>query len=209
MIDNQEYTCPICGRHFYAYTTTDLQDCKSKGLDINPYDDQIFDQIIMCPQCGFSALKYCNIEDIEVIEYVNSPEYQVYYNDENIDTVYKKWMLAGFISKLIGQYYDSGYEFMVAGWYIRKVHGNVDDFVYSMNMAIQQMSAYVEETMEIEPALIILDLLRQIGRFEQAADFAFGLKESGIDTNTEKFIDHELDLIARQDVNEHLMEEIR
>ncbi len=199
--------CPVCGCKFDAEFEKDYFNQRRLGLDGNAHDIEQFNRVYMCPTCGYSSATQITNEDAEIIELVNSDEFQAVFKSEWSEG-FKKWMLAGYLSKASGNHYDAAYEFMVAGWYIRKCGGPVDDFVYAYNLAISEFAGYIEETFEVRPALIMLDLLRQIGNFEKATDIAFGLKDSEVDENAERVIDFELKCISKMDISEHFVDEV-
>lgn len=207
VVINNTYKCPVCGKIFESENVTDISTDCDRGLDTNVHDDNQFKQIVICPDCGYSAPYYFEVEDDDIIEFVRSKEYSDVFNSE-WDPVIKKWMLAGYISKYMGNHYDAGYEFMVAGWYARDYTKIPNDFQYAMHLAIAEFSAHVEETYEVNSALIVVDLLRQVARFQEAFDFALELRDSGLDDDTNKILDFELQKISESDTKEHLISEV-
>lgn len=203
----KQFVCPVCGKKFTAEIAPDLDEPERVGLDTNTHNPLQFEKVVICPECGYSSAQYANNEDQEIIDFVNSEEYKSLLKSEWSEG-FKKWMLAGFVSKFAGYHFDAGYEFMTAGWYIREFGGDTDDLVYAFNMAVSEFATYVDESNELKPALILLDLLRQTGDFEKATDFAFGLKDSEVDDQTKKIIDFELECISKKDITEHYMDEV-
>jgi hypothetical protein len=201
------FKCPVCGTEFQDDYPEGLGENCRVGLDSNTYEDEQFNQIIMCPKCGYSASNYLENEDKKVIDFVNSSEYQLVVNSDK-DPIYKKWMLAGYISKLIGNDFDAGYSFMVAGWYARKFTQNIDDFYYSMELAVSELSVYVNETGYVKAALMIVDLLRQMTRLQDAADYALELRDFELDEKANAFIEFVLQMISKLELSEHYIDEV-
>ncbi len=201
------YKCPVCGNEFEDEFAVEIGVDRRKGLDSNSYEDEIFKQVVMCPKCGYSTTQYPEKEDDEVIDFVESEDYQVLKNSE-WESVYKKWMMAGYISKLVGNTFDSGYEFMVAGWYARRYLQSADDFNYSMGLAIRELSDHVNETGYLNAALLIVELLRQTSRLQEASDYAHEILDADIDDDSRLFLEFELKLISKLDITEHYFDEI-
>lgn len=202
-------TCMCCGKKYevnllkgYSVEDNDMLD-----LDTNPHNPALFDRVLLCPFCGYAtATPYSALPD-EIKVIVNDANYKEVLNNRLYDDNCRKLLLAGYLSVKRRDAKEAGYNYLLAYWYMRD--SGISGSERAREKAIKNFERYLLKTMDCEVAMILVDLLRQSERFEEAKETVLSL-ESYIADNAElvRIAELEKKLILKKDSDIHKVGEV-
>lgn len=122
------------------------------------------------------------------------------------DDTCRKLLLAGYLSLKNGNAKEAGYHYLLAFWYM-KDHGFAE-VEKTREKAIKNFERYLKETPDYEVAMILVDLLRQSERFDEAMETLISLKQYIANNKVLKNVSlYEEKLIKSKDSESHRLEE--
>ena len=208
LIHNLEKKCAICGsKHHYQKIATsnnigmrDL-DTRSPGLMRN----MIHLLIEKCPNCG-----YCNTDvSKKIIDFnedeIKNEKYQSILNDDSINFAIKKFVLYALLH-INRNYRIAGMSFLKAAWM-------ADDAKKAKEARLLRSKAikYLELALENDEEeyieninLIIVDLYRRIGMFEEAIECTkYLLNNFGMEKYKQNILLYQIKLCQDEDLLDH------
>lgn len=179
-----------------------------RDLDTNPNCPAVYDRVIICPECGYATSTPVQSVDDRVRTLVASDNYQAILNQEEYDDIYKKHILAAYLSAELGDFAEAGYNYLVAYWYLKDKKS--DDAPKACQKAIENLEKYLETHVNFEGVLKMSDLLRQMGRFDEAMENLCALERFVVNNKTlMAFVAFEKTLVSEKDSSSHKMSEVK
>lgn len=78
-----------------------------RDMDTNPNCPAVYDLVTVCPECGYATSDPGRPIDDRIRALVASHDYQAIFNEE-YDDIYKKHLLAAFLSEESGDFQEAG-----------------------------------------------------------------------------------------------------
>ncbi len=202
-------TCMCCGKKYEANMLKgySVDDDANTDLDTNPHSPALYDRVLLCPYCGYATAEpYTAISD-ELKALICEDNYKAVLNNKAYDDVCRKLLLAGYLSVKRRNAKEAGYNYLLAYWYMKEK--GILEFEKAREKAIKNFERYLGKNMDLEVAMILVDLLRQNSNFDEAKETVTSLK-TFIDGNVdlEKIAVFEEKLIANNDSNIHRIGEV-
>lgn len=200
--------CKCCGKQYDARFLQSYYSDSPMGLDTNPHMPEIYDSVILCPHCGYATDDVMQSVDSEVRNFVESSEYQKMFTDKDFDEILKKLLLSAQTEEMKKDFRKAAYQYLEAFWRAKEIENEQSSKI--AGQAVDNFSKYLEEAKDLDAAIILVDLLRQMRNFEEAAETAESL--AGFIPKDGKFIQsvlsYEEKLIAERDSDAHNVSEV-
>lgn len=200
--------CKCCGKQYDARFLQSYYSDSPMGLDTNPHMPEIYDSVILCPHCGYATDDVTQSVDSEVRNFVESSEYQKMFTDKDFDENLKKLLLSAQTEEMKKDFRKAAYQYLEAFWRAKEIDNEQSCKI--AGQAVDNFSKYLEETKDLDAAMILVDLLRQTRNFKEAAETAESL--AGFIPKDGKFIQsvlaYEEKLIAERDSDAHNVSEV-
>lgn len=207
-IKNIEKKCAICGNVHHFQKMGGDDSIGMRDLDTRlpgPSRNMIHLSIEKCPKCGYASTDISiPLENLNIQE-LKSETYLKILNDNSINFALKKFMLAG---SLLESRDDkkAGLMYLKASWM-------ADDCKNLKQARLMRSKAikYLEKSLSINDSddsvnvkLIIVDLYRRIGMFEEASDYAkFLLNDFGLEKYKRNILFYQIKLCQEEDILDH------
>ena len=210
-IISSKKTCAVCGQAHMFYEIRSTNAMGYMDLDTRPpmmKRDTLRYEIQMCDKCFYSH------RDIEerapgfIDEILNSSEYLCIAKNDEINPTAKAFWLAGLIQVSLANYKDAGILFLKAAWIFDDLCEN-DKAKLARSEAHKYLSAFVEETEDINLAVLTVDLQRRMDNFADAAETAKQLISYGVDDFLAKILELEIKLCDKGDATCHNVGEVK
>lgn len=204
---NKTIVCNCCGKRFQTKMLKGFFSDHPLDLDSNPHHPAAYDRVTVCPQCGYSSSNMNAVVSADIRNIVNSAKYREVWESLYYDATTKKLLLAGHLSAKKADYLEAAYCYLMAMWHFAEL--NSDKAINAREKAINYFSKYLSRTRDDEMALVLVDLLRQASRFEEAVETAASLEEY-VSTNAGimRVLKFEKDLIEKKDTSTHSVKEV-
>lgn len=203
----KKITCMCCSKKhevnlLKGYLVEDVVD-----LDTNPHNPALYDRVILCPNCGYATAEPYTAIDDTVRVLVEGDNYKEILSKHQYDDTSKKLLLAGYLSVKKRNAKEAGYNYLLAYWYLKEKHSN--DAHKACEKAIKNFERYLISNEDLNIAMIVIDCLRQMQRFDDALETANSL-ESYIHDNPKikSILVYEKKLIINKDADTHRMSEV-
>ena len=204
---NKTIVCNCCGKRFQAKLLKGFFNEHPLGLDGNPHHPAAYDRVTACPHCGYSSSNMNAAVSAEIRSIVNSSKYKDVLGNPFFDDTTKKLLLAGHIAAKKADYLEAAYCYLMAMWHFSEIDS--DKVGNAREKAITYFSRYLSQTRDDEMALVLIDLLRQASRFEEAAETASSLEEYvSTDAGVMRMLMFEKSLIEKKDTSTHSVKEV-
>ena len=203
---NRHLTCMCCGEPFEArllkgYLSTEM------GLDTCPHEPAAYDVIVMCPNCGYATSEPYTKADPTAAAIVESSDYRAIREDPAYDETATKLLLAAHIDEKTGKILDAADDYALAFWYLREQ--GLPQATWAGSKLVAALEAYLNENKDVEMAMMLVDIQRQLGRFDDAEETLDFLGEYIQDNMLlVKVAELERKLIHDGDRAPHLMSEV-
>lgn len=204
-------TCVICGREHLFNEVISTNAMGYMDLDTRPpmmKRDTLRYEIQLCEKCFYSN------RDIEARvpgmndDVLMSPEYLHVANNNEIDSTAKAFWLAGLLSVSVANYKDAGILFLKAAWIFDDLREN-DLAKLARAEAHKYLSVFVEETEDINLAVLTVDLQRRMEDFIGAIETAKQLISYGVGDFLKKILELEVELCDKNDASCHNVGEVK
>ncbi|MGN1346495.1 MAG: hypothetical protein ACI4V1_06895 [Eubacteriales bacterium] len=166
--------CPLCGKEFAAQLLAGFTQSGPSGLDGNPHDPAIFDRVTLCPHCGYATANIRRPAYPGAEKWVQTENYREMLRSRKYGEEGKKLLLAGFLARKAGDHSESAYCYLSAWWYLTE--NRSPEAGRALKQAIEQYRLYLAEEENHAAALVLIDLLRQAGEFDEASETADSLE---------------------------------
>ena len=200
-----EAECPVCGHLYKGKRLSGFYVNHPADLDTNPHLPAVFDRVMLCPVCGYAAEDLRKPVTGAVKPVVTSEAYQKILYDRGLSENTRKMLLHSVLSEKAGNFGKAAYSALCAYW-SRKEEG-VKDLVI-LKRAETFYEEYLKKTQDVDAAILLIDLQRQAGNFEEAAETAGSLLPFVQDAYRRAVIQFEQELIFRKDSESHSQAEV-
>ena len=205
---NEELKCPLCGETFSAAVVMSFSIVgESRSLDGDPYEPLLFETVHLCPHCGYVFLDANSEPDANTRRLVRSENYQKILQAEDCDETARKLLLLAYLAEQKGDAATASVQYLHAYWVFRDK--DLPGKEEALDKAVEAMEHYLEGHADRNAALVLVDLYRQKGSFEEALETlnSLGKYLRGND-NLLKTAAFEWRLIMAEDSKVHLVGEV-
>lgn len=200
--------CKCCGKQYDARFLQGYYVASPMGLDTNPHAPEIYDSVILCPHCGYATDDVMQDVNSEMRSLVESSEYQKLFTGKDLDETLKKMLLGAQTEETKKNFRKAAYRYLEAFWRAKEIEDEQSSKI--AGQAIKNFSIYLRQAKDLEAAMILIDILRQTRRFEEATETAKSLAK--FIPKEEKFLysilSYEEKLINAQDSDAHNVNEV-
>ncbi|MBE5997713.1 MAG: hypothetical protein E7240_10365 [Lachnospiraceae bacterium] len=200
-----EADCPVCGHLYKGKRLSGYYVNHPADLDTNPHHPAVFDRVTICPVCGYAAEDLRKPADEPVRTMVGSGLYQRILHDSILSENTRKMLLHSMICETAGSLGKAAYSALCAYW-SRKEEGIKDPVI--LKRAETLYKEYLTKTQDVDAAVLLIDIQRQAGNFEEAAETAGSLLPFVQDPYRRAVIRFEQELIFRKDSESHSQAEV-
>ena len=202
----KKIVCSCCGKPFEADLLRGFFSNQVPDLDGNRHEPAAFDKVIICPNCGYSTDNISEKISFEGKEMVSSESYQILFRNDDINTVLKKQLLFAMVKEAEGKDKKAALAYLAAYWISKNLGEKNEDF---LEKAVNRLMIHLEEHEDHTGALILIDCLRQLSRFEEAEETADSLYPFVQNRALSDVVRLEQELIRLQDAEPHSQSEVR
>ena len=208
MIHHEEMTCPLCGKAFSATVVMSYSvNGAFRSLDGDPHEPVLYNAVHLCPHCGYVFTDPKKEPDFYTRMLVQGEDYQTVLQAESLPDTARKLLLLGYLSEQKGDAGTASAQYLHAYWYFRD--NDLPEKEEARDKAIEGMKKYLETKGDLNAAMVLVDLLRQKGEFEEALDAVNSLgKYAQGDETLLKTAAFEWRLIMAGDSNVHVFHEV-
>ena len=169
VIRQEEMTCPLCGKTFSATVVVSYQvNGSQRSLDGDPHEPLLYNMVHFCPHCGYVFTDAAEEPDDRTRELVMGEPYQKALQIENYPEIPRKLLLLGYLSGQKGDVSTASAQYLRAYWYFRdNGHPKTAE---ALDRAIEGIKRHIEAKADLNAAMVLVDLLRQKGDFDQALE---------------------------------------
>ncbi len=201
--------CMCCGKIYkadmlkgYSVFGNDEVD-----LDTNPHNPALYNRVLLCPHCGYATAEPYTMISREVKLLIKEDNYKEILKSKQYDDVCKKLLLAGFLAVKIKNVKEAAYNYLLSYWYMKE--HDISGYEKARRKSIKNFERYLIKNPDFEMAMILIDLLRQEGLFDEATETLLSLDGYITDNDILKKISkYEKELISRRDSESHKLEEV-
>ena len=206
-IKNLKRKCAVCGNIHNFQKIVETEGIGMRDLDTRvPGLSRNMMHLFMekCPKCGYTNNDISVlIENFDPSELTNE-DYQKILNDDNINFALKKFMLHA----LLQQSRDNkkaGMAYLKAAWIADDAKKTKEArLLRSKAIKYLELALDDEEDSKDNINLIIVDLYRRIGMFEEASDYAkYLLNNYGLEKYKQNILLYQIKLCQDEDVFDH------
>ena len=200
----KDVVCKCCGHKFQARW---LKGFFSAGadLDSNPHQPEIYEKAVLCPHCGYATSRINAEVDSAVRDAVSSSEYQNILTNEIIPEPVRRLVLDAKLMCVRCDDRSAGYQYLTASWYARE---HECEYRWLLEKAEECFAAYLESNADVDAALVLIDVLRQLGKFSDVRETANSLSEFASDSALKKVLLYEQSLADAGVVQPHSRNEV-
>lgn len=200
-------TCDCCGKEYTTKVVKGFYQNYPMDLDMNPHNPAVFENVRICPYCKYTNLSTADEANAKKWEAVRSEQYQKIYADSRYDETARNLRLAAYIAEYTENWKEAAEFFLKTAWYFREHYKEEERG--AREKAIVCFEKYLEQVPDTEYAVILVDCLRQTGRFEEALETADSLLPY-ISGNLElcRILNYEKQLIGQRDSAPHSVSEV-
>lgn len=199
------FKCPCCGCGFSAAAATGFYSGGGRGLDMNPRVPELEDIVLMCPCCGYASADMDEAVTDEVRACVASEGYRSLRSGISENEAVTRAYLAARLLVLRSEPERAAETFLLGHWCAQNSGLESDPCLAG---AIEQFSLCLEGKEDAGAAAVLIDCMRQAGRFAEAAENAEKLLRTAEGERLAGLLEFELSLIGRRDSGAHGMDEV-
>lgn len=205
ILKNINKVCAICKKEYHYQELGEIDVIGMRDLDTRPPGMLRSMQHVLlqkCPFCGYVCEDISkNNEEITIADLENE-EYQNILKDKNMNFAIKKFVLRGELLKN-KNHVKAGMAYLKAAWLLDDAkHHRLSKIMRSKAIKYLELSLEQEENENIR--LIIVDMYRRIGMFEEAKEYAmYILSNFGLENYKVNILNYQIDLCNREDTLDH------
>lgn len=203
--------CAVCGHEYVFKEVLGTNSMGYMDLDTRPPMMKrkfLPYEIQMCEKCFYSNGDLETLITGLNIEILKSKEYLRVSNNNALDNTAKAFWLAALAYVSVADYREAGFLFLKAAWIFDDL-GKKESAKLARLESHKYLSIYVEETEDINLAVLTVDLQRRIGDFSDAIDTANQLISFEVDEFLEKILKLEIKLCRKNDSSCHNVGEVK
>ena len=204
---NRHLTCMCCGKPFEARLLKGFLSTEM-GLDTCPHEPAAYDKIVMCPHCGYATSEPYTKADPAAAAIIESNVYKAIMENTAYDETVTKLLLAAHIDEKTGKLRKATDDYAYAFWSLREQ--DAPQTAWAGGKLVTALEKYLNENQDVERAMMLVDIQRQLGRFDDARE-TLGFLEGFIQDNELllKVAELERKLIGYGDSTPHMMSEVK
>lgn len=202
--------CAVCGKEQVVAVVKSTNAIGYMDLDTRPPQDKrgvLPYEIQFCSNCGYANEDLATLVCDDINGVISLPEYQNIFNNNAINKTAKAFMLSALISQKNNVLDRAGLLYLKAAWIFDDLNQE-NESQKARSKAIECLSEYVEQSENLDNAVMVVDLLRRIGNFKDAKETAMQLLDFGINSLLTKILQYEVKLCDRKDAECHTVEEL-
>lgn len=200
----KDIVCNCCGHKFQARILKGFFSAGS-DLDSNPHQPEIYEKAVLCPHCGYAASRVNAEVDGAVREAVSSSEYCKMLTDKTVPEPVRRLALDAKLMRIRCDSKSAGYQYLTASWCARE---HKYEYKWLLEKAVECFAAYLESNADVDTALVMIDSLRQLGKFSDVRETVESLSEFVSDSEFKKVLLYEQALADAGDVQPHSRSEV-
>ncbi len=204
-IENTKLKCPICG---YEHNYQQLVENNSFGmrdLDTRPpgmMRSLMHLMVKKCPKCNYASYDFTKpLKDFEKQQMCDEA-YLAILNDSSLNFAIKKFMLASLLLEKV-DFRQAGISYLRTAW----LADDAKEMIIAKKMrskAIKYLELSLKSADDENIKLIIVDLYRRIGMFDEASDLAKDYLENvGLPKYKQNILRYQIQLCEKEDVLDH------
>lgn len=199
--------CKHCGKEYLANILSSTHQFRPSDLDLNPHNPAIYDEVIMCPHCKYVTTRIYEEVTKRKAQLVESEAYKKIWETLPFPNTVKKLLAAAYLEQNSENWRKAGHYYLKASWYLKE--RNVSEEKTMREIAVQCFKVYLEENQDEECAILYIDCLRQLSRFEEAMEMTEFLLPYLMEKEfLRKIVLYEQTLIKAKDSAAHSMGEV-
>lgn len=204
-LENKHKTCAICHKEYHYQELQDSTSFGLRDLDTRPpgmMRNMIHLMVQKCPYCGYANDDISkNIDHIEEVQ-IQDATYQTILHDEKINFAIKKCILSGMLYEKKNAK-KAGMMYLKAAWLADDAK-KVEVAKKMRSKSIRYLeNALIENENEVI-RLIIVDLYRRIGMFDEAREYATYLLDNfGMEKYKVNILKYQITLCEQKDTLDH------
>ncbi len=206
---HQKVVCKCCNKEYNARILRSFSRFWYMNLDLNPLNSAVYDEVVACPHCGYATSRLYDEVDEKIRQAVNSENYKKIWGNSEYDRRVKKLIAAAYLEEVSGKWKAAAYQYLKATWYFQGLKRPEEAVV--REKVIQCLKTYLNETPDLEYAMVLIDSLRQAGDFKEAKETAESLEaylEPAENDLLCKILRYEKKLIEAEETLPHSMSEV-
>ena len=200
-----KHSCKCCGKPFEAKVLLGYYNDFCADLDTYPHNPAVYDNVVVCPSCGYAAENIKAEPDETAVKTVESGEYQKVFKDASLPETFKKQYLNALIHEACGEFPEAALSYLRAFWAKRE---NEDFDGNTLTKVIDLLSDWIEKNANFTAAVILVDCARQNSEFEYAEEVISSVYGYIDDEYIKAVLNFELELIKRRDNSPHSQSEV-
>lgn len=204
-LENKQKTCAICQQEYHYQELRDHTSFGLRDLDTRPpgmMRNMIHLMVQKCPYCGYANDDISkNMDHIEKTQ-LQDPVYQMTLQDESINFAIKKCILAGMLCEKKNAK-KAGMMYLKAAWLADDAK-KLGVAKKMRSKAIRYLENALTENENEVIRLIIVDLYRRIGMFDEAREYAMYLLDNfGMEKYKVNILNYQIALCNQEDTLDH------
>ena len=209
-LNNVRKKCAICGREHQYIEVGSTMASGYMDLDTRPPQmkrDNLKYEIQFCDNCFYSNSDISSVFDGFKKEALQYPAYLKVVQDNDINRVAKSFLLSGYLYAHANNARQAGMQYLKAAW----IFDDLQEADYAKRArikALQYLTFYVEQTENLDLAVLCVDLQRRIGDFTGAIETAQQLIDYGAEAFLAKILELEKKLSQNNDSTCHNVGEV-
>ncbi len=219
--------CAICGKKHESMVIMSTNSFGSSDLDTRPPQmmrSTLPYQVELCDECGYANVSIDYFLSDETEKIIKGPDYRRVFLDETINKLSKAFLLAGNLYNLHEEYKTSGVLYLKAAWAFDD-HNDIDNAISARKKAITAFNKYLKqefteeeilyrfnnekEKEDLNVKMVIIDLLRRSGSFDEAKSLAKELLKKVDDKLTKEILTFQIKLSRKKDTACHKVSEVK
>lgn len=201
---NQKVKCGCCGATFQTNILKGLYVGRHRSLDGNPNHPAIYGRVVQCPNCGYSSDCISNTITEAEKQYVASKEYRNAKMSNESDATATKLMCAALFAASCGDDRKAGRFYRMLSWYYSD---DIELARAARANAIDHDCRWLQNTQNVEMALVLIDCMRRNDLFDDARETAESLRPY-LTEEEKRILEFEERRILAEDDSDHLLSEV-
>ncbi len=207
-IKNIEKTCAVCNTKYHYQKIAETSTIGMRDLDTRTpgmMRNMMHLYMEKCPNCGYTNSDVAVLLDNFNINELNDEKYQNVLNDPNINFAMKKFILNALL-QIKRNNKMAGMSFLKAAWMADDAKKYKEArMLRSKAIKYLELALNNDEEEYIENInLIIVDMYRRIGMFEEAIDYAkYLLNNFGMEKYKQNILLYQIKLSQEEDTLDH------
>lgn len=203
---NKTLTCSVCGKN-HEYNVLSSFSVFESYLDGYTGKPEIYEFILECPYCHNVAESITTEISEKEKNYILSDEYQKAFRDDR-DRYVRRFVETAKRKEAVGQWLAAAHYWLMASWRAYDLDDSQESDYQNKAVSSYKNALIDDEPVQMEHLCVMVDLLRQLNRFEEAEYYAESCmvvyeKENATDEDEYAVLKQEMKLIRDKDCSRH------